>query len=59
MDFQTISRLREELSKFMLWLSKHSDRFFSSRYTIASNEYLEKTDGVVDPHPGTATSHLV
>lgn len=59
MDFQTITRLREELTKFVLWFSKHSDKFFSMRYTTASVEYIEKTNGVEDPNPGTATSRLI
>ena len=59
MDFQTITRLREELHKFLLWLSKNSDKFFPLRYTTASVEYIEKTNGVEDPNPGTATSRLI
>ena len=54
MDIPTITRLRVELAKFILWLSKNSDRFFSMRYTAASIEYIEKSNGVEDPKPGTA-----
>lgn len=59
MDIPTITRLRVELAKFILWLSKTSDRFFSMRYTAASIEYIERSNGVEDPHPGTATSRLI
>ncbi|KAI9931320.1 hypothetical protein ASPWEDRAFT_47450 [Aspergillus wentii DTO 134E9] len=59
MDLQSINRLREELSKFTIWLSKNSDKFFATRYMTASNEYVEKSRGVPNPTPGTATSRLV
>lgn len=59
MDVPTINRLRIELTNFVLWLSKNSDRFFSMRYTTASIEYIEKSNGVEDPNPGTATSRLI
>ncbi|GMF73929.1 unnamed protein product [Aspergillus oryzae] len=52
-------QLREELSKFTLWLSKHSSQYFATRYMTASNEYVEKSKGVANPNPGTATSRLV
>lgn len=59
MDQPSTNRLREELSKVTLWLSKNSDKFFATRYMTASNEYIEKTRGVQNPTPGTATSRLV
>lgn len=59
MDAQATSRLREELAKFTLWLSKYSEKFFSNKYLTASNEYIERSRGVVNPNPGTATSRLV
>ncbi|KAE8359805.1 MRG-domain-containing protein [Aspergillus caelatus] len=59
MDLQSTNRLREELSKFTLWLSKHSSQYFATRYMTASNEYVEKSKGVANPNPGTATSRLV
>ncbi|RMJ28145.1 hypothetical protein PHISP_00999 [Aspergillus sp. HF37] len=59
MDVATITRLRVELAKFILWLSKNADRVFSMSYTAASIEYIEKSNGVEDPNPGTATSRLI
>ncbi|KAB8072890.1 MRG-domain-containing protein [Aspergillus leporis] len=59
MDLQSTNRLREELSKFTLWLSKNSGQYFATRYMTASNEYVEKSRGVPNPTPGTATSRLV
>lgn len=56
---QATNRLREELSKFSMWLSKTSDQFFTRRYQSASNQYIEKASGIVDPiAPGTATARL-
>ncbi|PLB54989.1 chromatin modification-related protein eaf3 [Aspergillus steynii IBT 23096] len=59
MDLQSTNRLREELSKFTLWLSKNSSKYFATRYLNMSNEYVEKARGVPNPNPGTATSNLV
>ncbi|KAL4941238.1 hypothetical protein BDV06DRAFT_194953 [Aspergillus oleicola] len=59
MDLQSTNRLREELSKFTIWLSKNSNNYFATRYMTASNEYIEKSRGVPNPTPGTATSRLV
>ncbi|KAL4764064.1 MRG family protein [Aspergillus foveolatus] len=59
MDLQSTNRLREELSKFTIWLSKNSNHYFATRYVTASNEYIEKSRGVPNPAPGTATSRLV
>ncbi|KAL4983119.1 chromatin modification-related protein eaf3 [Aspergillus falconensis] len=59
MDLQSTNRLREELSKFTIWLSKNSNNYFATRYVTASNEYIEKSRGVPNPTPGTATSRLV
>ncbi|KAL1973299.1 hypothetical protein VTN31DRAFT_5934 [Thermomyces dupontii] len=57
MDQQSINRLREELSKFTLWLSRHADEYFSDNYVSASGDYLEKVTGV--PVTGTASARLV
>ncbi|KAH8697685.1 histone acetylase complex subunit MRG15-2 [Talaromyces proteolyticus] len=59
MDQQSINRLREELSKFTIWLSRNTEQFFSNKYISASAEYMEKATGVPLPNPGTATSRLV
>ncbi|KAL2005711.1 hypothetical protein VTN00DRAFT_10204 [Thermoascus crustaceus] len=59
MDQQSTNRLREELSKITIWLSRNSDKFFATRYMTASNEYIEKSRGGQNTNPGTATSRLV
>ena len=58
MDQQSTNRLREELSKVAIWLSRNSDMLFTSKYKAASNEYVEKVKGDGAP-PGTATSRLI
>lgn len=56
---QATQRLREELSKFSMWLSKHSDRYFSAKYDAPSKEYIDKAKGVNSQDaPGTATARL-
>jgi len=44
MDQQSVSRLREELSKMMLWLAKPQaiKKYFSAEYENVSSEYMEK-----------------
>ncbi|KAL1983449.1 hypothetical protein VTN96DRAFT_10355 [Rasamsonia emersonii] len=59
MDQQSTNKLREELSKFTLWLSRNSEKYFANRYINPSSEYAEKANGAQNPNPGTATSHLV
>lgn len=59
MDQQSTNKLREELSKFTLWLSRNSEKYFANKYINASSEYAEKANGASNPNPGTATSHLV
>ena len=41
MDAQAIARLREEISKFTVWLSRHSERFFVKNYEQPSVEYKD------------------
>lgn len=56
MDAQSTARLREELSKFCIWLSKHSETYFKPGYITVPNEYIEKAKGVPNAAPATATS---
>lgn len=42
MDAQSISRLREEIAKMMLWLAKNSAKYFSTPYFTASQEYVAR-----------------
>ncbi|OJJ44045.1 hypothetical protein ASPZODRAFT_135490 [Penicilliopsis zonata CBS 506.65] len=58
MDLQSTTRLREELSKFTMWLSKNSERYFGDGYVNVSNEYIQRAKGNLDFAPGTATSQL-
>ena len=39
MDSQAVTRLREELFKMTQYLSKHTDRYFSTEYEHAPNDY--------------------
>lgn len=32
MDAASVARLKEELSKFTVWLSKNSDKYFVAKY---------------------------
>ena len=41
MDAQAVSRLREEMSKMTQWLAKRIDRYLSTDYEHAGQEYLE------------------
>lgn len=42
MDQQSVNRLREELTKFTSWLSRHAGDYFVSEYETPSNDYVEK-----------------
>lgn len=41
MDSQSVSRLREELSKMTQWLAKRIPNYLSTEYEHAGQEYLE------------------
>lgn len=43
MDLQATQRLREELSKLSLWLSKNSEKYFRTEYISAEDAYVEKS----------------
>lgn len=43
MDLQATQRLREELSKLSLWLSKNSEKYFRTEYISAEDTYVEKS----------------
>ena len=43
LDQQSCARLKEELSKFSVWLSKNSARYFVTEYETPSEEYLQKS----------------
>lgn len=42
MDQQSVNRLREELSKFCVWLEKNAGTYFVSQYESPNAEYAEK-----------------
>jgi mortality factor 4-like protein 1 len=42
MDQQSVARLREELSKFTVWLARNAKVYFVSEYDNASNDYIDK-----------------
>lgn len=43
MDLQATQRLREELSKFSLWLSKNSEKYFRTDYISAEDYYVKQS----------------
>ncbi|KFH48740.1 Chromatin modification-related protein-like protein [Hapsidospora chrysogenum ATCC 11550] len=42
MDQQSVSRLREEMGKFTMWLGKNCETYFVSEYETPSQEYVDK-----------------
>ncbi len=42
MDQQSVSRLREEIGKFTMWLCRNSKTYFASQYESPSQEYIDK-----------------
>ncbi|KAH6666495.1 MRG-domain-containing protein [Plectosphaerella plurivora] len=42
MDQQSVSRLREELSKFTAWLGKNAKNYFVREYETPSQEYIDR-----------------
>lgn len=42
MDQQSVSRLREEIGKFNMWLGRNSQTYFVSEYESPSQEYIDK-----------------
>jgi mortality factor 4-like protein 1 len=42
MDQQSVSRLREEIGKFTVWLGRNCEKYFVSEYETPSQEYVDK-----------------
>lgn len=42
MDQQSVSRLREEIGKFTVWLGRNCETYFVSEYESPSQEYIDK-----------------
>ncbi|KKA29345.1 hypothetical protein TD95_001934 [Thielaviopsis punctulata] len=42
MDQQSVARLREELSKFSLWLARHAQKYFAPDYESPSQSYVDR-----------------
>lgn len=42
MDQQSVSRLREEVGKFTVWLGRNCEVYFVSEYETPSQEYVDK-----------------
>ncbi|KAG5976217.1 hypothetical protein E4U55_007428 [Claviceps digitariae] len=42
MDQQSVTRLREEIGKFTLWLGRNCETYFVNEYETPSQEYIEK-----------------
>ena len=43
MDRASVNRLREEMTKFLQWLSRNTKTYFAGEYEVAGAEYVEKT----------------
>ena len=41
MDAQSVSRLKEEISKFCTWLARNSHQYFVAKYEKPGGEYIE------------------
>ncbi|KAK1070236.1 Esa1p-associated factor, partial [Friedmanniomyces endolithicus] len=41
MDQQSVSRLREELTKMTSWMAKRLEKYLGNEYQHAGQEYLE------------------
>lgn len=41
MDAQAVTRLREELFKMTQYVSKHTDKYLSTEYEHAANDYVD------------------
>ncbi|OQV04804.1 RNA binding activity-knot of a chromodomain-containing protein [Cladophialophora immunda] len=41
MDLEAVARLKTELSKFSIWLSRNSTKYFCAKYEKPSAEYIE------------------
>jgi mortality factor 4-like protein 1 len=41
MDTQAVARLKEEISKFCVWLSRNSTKYFVAKYEKPSEEYIQ------------------
>lgn len=42
MDNQSVKKLRDELSKFTIWFSRHVTKYFVSEYETPSQEYVDQ-----------------
>ncbi|OAQ80247.1 histone acetylase complex subunit [Purpureocillium lilacinum] len=42
MDQQSVSRLREEIGKFTVWLARNCETYFVKEYETPSQEYIDK-----------------
>lgn len=42
MDQQSVSRLREEIGKFNVWLGRNCENYFVSEYETPSQDYIDK-----------------
>ncbi|KAM0325304.1 hypothetical protein ACHAQA_007289 [Verticillium albo-atrum] len=46
MDQQSVSRLREEISKFTVWLGKNAAKYFVSEYETPAQEYIDRARNI-------------
>lgn len=43
MDIQSTQRMREEVSKLSIWLSRNSEKYFRTEYIAAEDSYEDKS----------------
>ena len=42
MDIHSVRVLREEISRFALWLARHTNQYFLNEYEAADKEYVDE-----------------
>jgi cobalamin biosynthesis protein CobT len=57
MNQQAINRVREELSKFSIWMSRNAEKLFAPKYDAPANTFMWDIPG--RNTKGTATSGLI
>jgi mortality factor 4-like protein 1 len=43
LDQQSATRLKEELSKFLVWLARNAGKYFVGEYQATTPEYVERS----------------
>ncbi|KAL9606952.1 MAG: hypothetical protein Q9204_009398 [Flavoplaca sp. TL-2023a] len=46
MDGQSVNRLREEMTKFLQWLNRNTQTYFTAEYESTNQDYKDRSKGV-------------